>query len=215
VRKHYDVESRPDELGDKTRLLGHFSTYLMQKLYGEHDYAFIDHQRTSGMDFVQKYLRLKHAILFKLSNDVLQVSLSFGRTHLSSDILQFNFYDHSKLILSHRGHVVALITKEDVLQRYFLAEILVSPSIVEDKDLREKLLTKLKYCRQVLREIRKGEVVLVKPVTSASTPGTNLESAGSSTKDQKDGATSALRFEDIGRKAVQTTSSKLMGTQIR
>jgi hypothetical protein len=74
VRKHYGVESRPDELGDKTRLLGHFSTYLMQKLYGEHDYAFVDHQRTSGMDFVQKYLRLKHAILFKLSNDVLQVA---------------------------------------------------------------------------------------------------------------------------------------------
>lgn len=73
VRKHYDVAARPEDLSDKTRLLGHFSTYLMQKLYGEHDYASANLERTNGMDFVQKYLRLKHAILFKLSNDVLQV----------------------------------------------------------------------------------------------------------------------------------------------
>jgi cell cycle serine/threonine-protein kinase CDC5/MSD2 len=45
----------------------------MQKLYGDHTYTFVNAERTAGMDFVQKYLRLKHAILFKLSNDVLQV----------------------------------------------------------------------------------------------------------------------------------------------
>lgn len=106
--------------------------------------------------------------------------------------------------------MVAIITKDDVLHRFFLADILATPSIIEDKDLREKVVTKLKYCRQVLREIRKGEVVLVKPAASASTPGSNLESAGP--KGAKD---AALRIEDIGRKASQTTSSKLMGNQIR
>lgn len=74
IRKHYNFSERPNELSDKTKLLGHFSTYLMKKLYGEHEYTFVDAERTNGLDFVQKYLRLKHAILFKLSNDVLQVS---------------------------------------------------------------------------------------------------------------------------------------------
>ncbi len=73
IRKHYEVDKRPDDLADKTRLLGHFSTYLMQKLYGEHSYTSMNPERTSSMDFVQKYLRLKHAILFKISNEVLQV----------------------------------------------------------------------------------------------------------------------------------------------
>jgi cell cycle serine/threonine-protein kinase CDC5/MSD2 len=45
----------------------------MQKLYGEHDYTFIDNKRTTAMDFVIKYLRLKHGILFRLSNNVIQV----------------------------------------------------------------------------------------------------------------------------------------------
>jgi len=77
VRRAYDPATPPKELGDKPRLLGHFSTYLMQKLYGEHDYTYIDKKRTSAMDFVIKYLRLKHGILFRLSNNVIQVKHVF------------------------------------------------------------------------------------------------------------------------------------------
>jgi cell cycle serine/threonine-protein kinase CDC5/MSD2 len=45
----------------------------MDRLYGEYEYTFQDVQRTRGMHFVQKYLRMKHVIVFKLSHDVLQV----------------------------------------------------------------------------------------------------------------------------------------------
>ncbi|KAG8797390.1 Cell cycle serine/threonine-protein kinase cdc5/MSD2 [Serendipita sp. 398] len=193
VRRHYEVASRPDDLSDKTRLLGHFSTYLMQKLYGDHPYTFVDQDRTTGMDFVQKYLRLKHAILFKISNDV----------------LQFNFYDHTKLILHQRGHVVAYISKEDELQQFFLADIIVESPNAEEQALREKLLLKLKYCRQVLREIRKGEIVQVKTVGNASTPAGHPDGVGI---DEDAGP----RVEDIGRKTFpSTTSTRMLGGQIR
>jgi cell cycle serine/threonine-protein kinase CDC5/MSD2 len=47
----------------------------MDRLYGEYDYTFEDVTRTKGMEWVQKYLRMKHVIVFKLSHDVLQVRL--------------------------------------------------------------------------------------------------------------------------------------------
>jgi hypothetical protein len=52
----------------------------MDRLYGDYEYTFEDVDRTRGMDFVQKYLRMKHVIVFKMSHDVLQVtSLLFPR----------------------------------------------------------------------------------------------------------------------------------------
>ena len=74
VRKNYTVAEFPEELKSKVYLLKHFAKYIMDRLYGEHDYTFVDQQRAKGMDFVQKYLRMKHVIVFKLTNDVLQVS---------------------------------------------------------------------------------------------------------------------------------------------
>lgn len=47
----------------------------MDRLYGEYEYTFDDRDRTKGMDFVQKYLRMKHVIVFKMSHDVLQVRI--------------------------------------------------------------------------------------------------------------------------------------------
>lgn len=49
----------------------------MDRLYGDYEYTFEDVDRTKGMDFVQKYLRMKHVIVFKMSHDVLQASSLF------------------------------------------------------------------------------------------------------------------------------------------
>jgi hypothetical protein len=75
VRKNYTVGDYPEELKNKVYLLKHFEGYIMGKLYGDYKYTFLDLQRTKGMHFVQKYLRMKHVIVFKLSHDVLQVAL--------------------------------------------------------------------------------------------------------------------------------------------
>jgi hypothetical protein len=122
------------------------------------------------------------------------------------NIIQFNFYDHTKLILSHRGHVIAHLNKDDVLTQYLLEDIIIESSTPEGKRVHDKLLTKLKYCRQVLREIRKGEVVLVKPVATASTPVPQIETPPSGSADE-DAGSSGPRIEDIGKKERHTTTS--------
>jgi cell cycle serine/threonine-protein kinase CDC5/MSD2 len=81
VRKNYTVSDYPEDLKNKVYLLKHFERYIMDRLWGDYDYHYEDVGRAKGMDFVQKYLRLKDVIVFKMSHDVLQASL-FG--HLSS-----------------------------------------------------------------------------------------------------------------------------------
>lgn len=46
----------------------------MDRLYGEYPYTYEDTERRTGMDWVVKYLRMKHVIVFLMSNGVLQVS---------------------------------------------------------------------------------------------------------------------------------------------
>jgi len=78
VRKSYTVEVYPEDLKSKVYLLKHFEKYIMDRLYGEYDYTFEDVAREKGMELVQKYLRMKNVIVFKLSHDVLQVRFSIS-----------------------------------------------------------------------------------------------------------------------------------------
>ena len=80
VRKNHTVTDFPVELKSKVYLLKHFEQYIMEKLYGDYDYTFQDTDRSKGMDFVQKYLRMKHVIVFKMSHDVLQVHFLYSTT---------------------------------------------------------------------------------------------------------------------------------------
>ena len=124
-------------------LVKHFERYIMDRLYGDYDYTFVDVDRTKGMDFVQKYLRMKQVIVFKMSHDV----------------IQFNFYDHSKVILSSQGLLVTHIDKNYTLTRHSLAEVMARAlrAPVADPDeakFNQRLVDKLKYCKEVLNGIK-------------------------------------------------------------
>ncbi|KAI0941865.1 hypothetical protein AcV7_002434 [Taiwanofungus camphoratus] len=143
VRKNHTVSEYPDDLKSKVYLLKHFERYIMDRLYGEYDYTFEDVERTKGMDFVQKYLRMKHVIVFKMSHDV----------------LQFNFYDHSKVILSSQGLLITHIDKNYKLTRWTLSEVMsqaLRPPVADPEQAKfnQRLLDKLKYCKEVLVSIR-------------------------------------------------------------
>ena len=77
VRKNYTVSEYPEDLKSKVYLLKHFEKYIMDRLYGDYPFCYSDVERTKGMSFVQKYLRMKHVIVFKMSHDTLQVRPSF------------------------------------------------------------------------------------------------------------------------------------------
>ena len=73
VRKNHSAEDAPEELAEKMYLLNHFESYIMNRLYGDYDYTYEDYRKSTGMDFVQKYLRMKHVVVFMMSSDVIQV----------------------------------------------------------------------------------------------------------------------------------------------
>ena len=73
VSRNYPVDEYPRELNNKVYLLKHFESYMLDRLLGDHSYTYEDRTLTRGMVFVTRYLRMKHVIVFRLSNDVLQV----------------------------------------------------------------------------------------------------------------------------------------------
>ncbi|TFY80501.1 hypothetical protein EWM64_g3515 [Hericium alpestre] len=145
VRKSYTVSEYPEDLKSKVYLLKHFERYIMDRLFNEYRYTYEDVERTKGMDFVQKYLRMKNVIVFKMSHDV----------------LQFNFYDHSKIILSSNGLVVTHIDKNYQMTRSTLSKIMAQSLLPPSSDperakLDQRLFDKLHFCKEVLQSIKQA-----------------------------------------------------------
>lgn len=82
-RRSYGIQVFPEELDRKVYLMTYFQEYMTKTLERDVDWVFSDQDRTKGMDFLVKYYRMKNAIVFKLSNDVVQVR-SWLRTCLFS-----------------------------------------------------------------------------------------------------------------------------------
>jgi hypothetical protein len=57
---------------------------MLDRLFGDQDYTYEDVGLTRNMVFVKKYLRMKHVIVFRLSNDVVQVSTVLQSQYCSS-----------------------------------------------------------------------------------------------------------------------------------
>lgn len=133
---------------------------MQERLLYDKPYCFTDAARTKGMDFVQRYLRMKHVIVFKLSHDV----------------LQFNFYDHTKLILSSRGLVVTYINKDSQLSTWSLDELLRPDGLGHDRKVVDSIVKKVKYVKVLLGTIRSTSAAA--PVSSSASSAAASESVG-------------------------------------
>ncbi|CBQ73634.1 related to CDC5-Serine/threonine-protein kinase [Sporisorium reilianum SRZ2] len=88
----------PKELHSRVRVMQFFEKEIMDRLYGaDSPLTFSDTDRTSGMTFVHKWYKTKDAIVFRLSNGTVQL----------------NFYDHTKVFLTHGAQVVSVIEPLD------------------------------------------------------------------------------------------------------
>ena len=84
----------PKELHAKVKVMKYFESEIMERLYGaDGPLTFVDAATATGMTFLHKWYRCRDAIVFRLSNST----------------VQFNFYDHTKLLLTSRGQVVSVI----------------------------------------------------------------------------------------------------------
>ncbi|BGO99401.1 putative Protein serine/threonine kinase [Rhodotorula toruloides ATCC 204091] len=154
TRRHYALSTVPEDLDRKAYLLRYFEDYMAKTLRRNVEWQFQDVERLKNMDFLVKYYRMKNAILFKLSNDV----------------LQFNFFDHFKLIITSSGLVISVITPTFTLETYTLPQLFraaaqlghyshptrrPNPSSDRGRKLAdlEVLIEKVAYCKDVLRTL--------------------------------------------------------------
>ncbi|MBW0485454.1 hypothetical protein O181_025169 [Austropuccinia psidii MF-1] len=174
-RKNYTLKPKnyPIELERKTYLLEYFEDYMFTTLKRNVKWAYRDLGRTKHLDFVVKYYRMNNAIVFKMSNDLIQI----------------NFWDHQKLILTDSATKITLIEPDLNLKTYYLGELFkqafefglftakknktkngidnvheaddndddgdddADPNWLEDKKKIAFVLSKLEYARSVLKSL--------------------------------------------------------------
>ncbi|GAA5940026.1 CDC5/polo family serine/threonine-protein kinase [Sporobolomyces koalae] len=147
TRRHHNLTLIPPELDRKAYLLRYFEDYMAKTLRRDVPWTFEDTDRKKNMDFLVKYYRMKNAIVFKMSNDV----------------LQFNFYDHTKLIITSMGQTLTFIDPSFTLTTYSITDLFELAidaghyaSEIEDQERLDKvryLLSKVEYCKDVLRTL--------------------------------------------------------------
>lgn len=121
----------PKELQKKVTLLQHFRSYLE----GDSKGAPLPPELAEDMSkkssagipiYVKKWMRTKHAIMFRLSNKVVQV----------------NFQDHTEIILSSETREVTYVNKKGERITYPLTTALESTNVEMSK--------RLKYTKDIL-----------------------------------------------------------------
>jgi hypothetical protein len=145
----HTLSSYPESLQKKVTLLKHFRNYLVEqqkKAEEEEDntdgsvdaVAFglaavrVDDD-ASTMIYLKKWVRTKHAILFRLSNGTVQVV----------------FYDHTEVLLSNEARVVTYVDKKRHRTTYRLDEVTIDPS--------QEIGKRLKYAKDILKQLLPGK----------------------------------------------------------
>ena len=124
---HLFTEELNKDLKEKVNLLKNFKGYLFEETKDEtKDYVLEGGINIRQFIYVKKFVRTKHAILFRLSNLNVQI----------------NFNDNTEIILSKENKMVTYISKKKVISHYPLTTAL---------DSNNKEMTKrLKYTKKIL-----------------------------------------------------------------
>eukprot|EP00753_Platysulcus_tardus_P015365 PLAT4988.3.p1 GENE.PLAT4988.3~~PLAT4988.3.p1 ORF type:complete len:266 (-),score=148.63 PLAT4988.3:334-1131(-) len=153
-RVTHTLDVYPEELKKKVTLLKHFQNYLLEQAgrSGSSSSSSSDGSGSSGgvgfdpdaaadaaaaygddVDVhVKKWLRTRHAILFRLSNRTVQVC----------------FFDHSEILLAGNARVVMYVDKEKRRSTQSLAAVTETPHA--------GIAKRLKYTKDILYQLIKG-----------------------------------------------------------
>jgi len=127
ITPHLFNEEFSKDLNKKVILLQHFKAYLLE----ENKNTPIERKESENIDekhyvYVKKWMKTKHAILFRLSNKIVQVS----------------FLDQTEIILSSETKIVTYMDKKGQLSTYPLNTALESDNY--------EMTKRLKYTKQIL-----------------------------------------------------------------
>ncbi|CAG9330164.1 unnamed protein product [Blepharisma stoltei] len=114
----------PKELQKKVTLLQHFRSYLEGDI--KQETGVEDENTMANPVYVKKWMRTRHAIMFRLSNKIVQV----------------NFQDHTEIILSSETRVVTYVNKKGERTTYPLA--------TAQESTNHEMTKRLKYTKDIL-----------------------------------------------------------------
>merc|ERR1711865_521245 len=147
VRTTHSFEEYPNDLKKKVTLLRHFRNYMVTDILDKKDGASVgssslpvpaqsDASKGSATapsafepglaPYVKKWTRNKHAIMFQLSNKIVQVV----------------FFDKTEAVLSSKSHMVTYVDKKSQVCSYPLTNVLDVPS--------PELAKRLRYTKDIL-----------------------------------------------------------------
>lgn len=131
----YTFTNFPKELQKKVTLLQHFKSYLEQNYDPAEKEQLIQRNKLNqankqsyppGSVYVKKWMRTKHAIMFRLSNKIVQV----------------NFQDHTEILLNSENRYVTYVNKKNERQTMPLNQALDSNNA--------EMTKRLKYTKDIL-----------------------------------------------------------------
>eukprot|EP00730_Choanoeca_flexa_P001126 TRINITY_DN10488_c0_g1_i1.p1 TRINITY_DN10488_c0_g1~~TRINITY_DN10488_c0_g1_i1.p1 ORF type:complete len:652 (+),score=201.66 TRINITY_DN10488_c0_g1_i1:146-2101(+) len=128
--QYMQLSTYPESMTKKITLLKYFRDYMKDNLQDgpsalRHKQA--DYER--GLPFVKKWLRTKHAIVFRLNIGVVQI----------------NFFDHTKLVVNGPRDTVTYIDSDGSTRIYILEEIMKSKHASI-----ETMMARLSYATDVI-----------------------------------------------------------------
>jgi len=138
VPEVHSLSKFPDSLQKKVTLLKHFRNYLIEQHKRDEstDEGLIDslfngtEEASRATVFLKKWVRTKHAILFRLSNHTVQVI----------------FYDHTEILLTSEARIVTYVNKKRERETYHLDDIMMA---TEHSDIKKRL----KYAEGILQQL--------------------------------------------------------------
>jgi polo-like kinase 1 len=124
----------PDSLNKKVTLLKHFRNYLLEQQQ-KSDVGDVLISPSSGggeMVHLKKWVRTKHAIFFRLSDQTVQIV----------------FYDHTEILLTPDERYITYVDKSKMRSTYYLTDELVGH--------KEDIAKRLRYTKEILQQLVSG-----------------------------------------------------------
>jgi len=138
----HSLSNHPESLQKKVTLLKHFRNYLIEQHKRDESEekeevanADVDEEDASRSTiFLKKWVRTKHAILFRLSNQTVQVV----------------FYDHTEILLCSEAKIVTYVNKKHERETYRLEDVMLA---TEHSDIKKRLT----YAQGILQQLVSGQ----------------------------------------------------------
>eukprot|EP00934_Nitzschia_sp_Nitz4_P002464 Nitzschia sp. Nitz4//scaffold11_size288233//172946//175554//NITZ4_000786-RA/size288233-snap-gene-0.27-mRNA-1//1//CDS//3329534110//2454//frame0 len=133
----HSLTSFPDDLQKKVTLLKHFRNYLIEQENEDSEGTLANTMggRRPGhpMVYLKKWVRTKHAIFFRLSDQTVQIV----------------FYDHTEVLLTPDERHFTYVDKQRNRSTYFLTDELVGCN--------QEIAKRLKYTKEILQQLVSGQ----------------------------------------------------------